>query len=206
MNTAINLNTLSSDEVKPFTKSDLASYVPAIKKTLRRFLRPNEIEDACQIVLIRALENFESFRGEATPQSWVCGIARNVAMEGGRKRSKTEISDAMENEDGETESLSERMPDSTPLVEEIFGRTEEHALMLHALETLKLDDQIVILMTYVEGIESKPAGEILDLDHRAFRVRLWRAKKALADATTTLVASGFKPDVAIVARWSVLIG
>ena len=68
------------------TEKDLAGHATSIRRYLSGILRPNELEDATQTVLQRALENLPKYRGDASPRVWLLGIARNVGFEIARAR------------------------------------------------------------------------------------------------------------------------
>ena len=58
---------------RTITAEDLAQHTPILTNYLRKFVRPNELDDAVQTVMARALENLDKYRGDSTPRVWLLG-------------------------------------------------------------------------------------------------------------------------------------
>ena len=186
---------------RQITAEDLAQHTPILTNYLRKFVRPNELDDAVQTVMARALENLDKYRGDSTPRVWLLGIARNVGFEQGRRRQKAPIL-ASQTQD---ESQSDRGiadVDEGPAADEVMGRKEEQAFALQALGNLSLDDKLVLLVTYVDGVSGPEAAEVLGMSFSAFRQRLSRARQALRAELKAITDRGDSAEAAkILAAW-----
>jgi len=199
-------NEKKSDQEEPEKKhelaqADLAEHIPIIRNYLRKLIRPNELEDAVQNVLARALENIEKYRGDSSPRVWLLGIARNVGYEQGRRRKKAPVL-ASQRQDESNAELGIPDPDEAPSPETVLGRKEEQAFALQALGNLTLDDKLVLLVTYVDGVSGPEAAEVLGLSFSAFRQRLSRARQSLRTELQKIMDSGDSAKAAqILAAW-----
>lgn len=188
---------------------DLAKHGLSIRRYLAGILRPDEIEDATQTVLQRALENLHKFRGDSSPRVWILGIARNVGLEVARARQR-EVARTYRRvvrgpEGGEELSGADLLTADIPDQETQLGRKEQQALALAALDGLSLDDKLALLVTYVDGLPGPEAAEILDVSFAAFRQRLSRARVALRKRLATLIESGAPGSAETMAQWQALL-
>ena len=189
-------------------EKDLAKHGLSIRRYLAGILRPDEIEDATQTVLQRALENLHRFRGDSSPRVWVLGIARNVGLEVARARQRDVARThrrTVRGEAGEELSGPDLLTADFPSQEDQLGRKEQQALALAALDGLSLDDKLALLVTYVDGLPGPEAAEILDVSFAAFRQRLSRARQALRKRLTALIESGEPGNAEMMRAWQALL-
>jgi RNA polymerase sigma-70 factor (ECF subfamily) len=59
---------------------------------------------------------------------------------------------------------------------------ERNEILHHALRTLSSDDQEVLVLRDIEGLTSAEAAQILEINERALKSRLHRARLRLAVA------------------------
>ena len=148
----------------------LAASEPAIRSFLASRLRGSEIEDATQTVMQRALERREAFETAARPRAWLLGVARNVAFEVLRARARAPVpTDEIE--------LTDPLKSPSPTAEDRISELEQNSQLYSALADLRLDDQLALLMTYVDGIPGPQAADMLGVSFAAFRQRLSRARR-----------------------------
>lgn len=198
------------DESTPLIKeADLAKHGLSIRRYLVGMLRPDEIEDATQTVLQRALENLHKFRGDSSPRVWVLGIARNVGLEVARARqrtmARTHRTRVRRDEANQEIPSEDLLTDDGPDQEDRLGRKEQQALALVALDGLSLDDKLALLVTYVDGLAGPEAAEILGVSSAAFRQRLSRARLALRTRLKTLIDSGEPGRAEVMSQWRALL-
>lgn len=189
------------DEVAQQREAALTEQIPRIRRYLSRMLRRNEIDDALQTVLARVLERSENFRGEGSYGAWVLGVARNVGLEMARtrqKQPKTVDADALKSSD-----LLNEAPVASQ--EDILGDRQEHALAMSALDTLSLEEKLVLLMTYADGLNGPDAAQLLDISPAAFRQRLSRARQSLAKALADKKKDGSPASLEELQRWERLL-
>lgn len=187
---------------------DLAKHGVSIRRYLAGILRPDEIEDATQTVLQRALENLHKFRGDSSPRVWVLGIARNVGLEVARARQRDVARTqrrTVRADSGEALSGPDLLTADLPSQEEQLGRKEQQALALAALDGLSLDDKLALLVTYVDGLTGPEAADILDVSFAAFRQRLSRARQAMRKRLAALIESGEPGSAEVMEQWQVLL-
>ncbi len=191
------------------TEKDLAGHATSIRRYLSGILRPNELEDATQTVLQRALENLPKYRGDASPRVWLLGIARNVGFEIARARQRDIARGWQQSLESGESSLNvmaaDLFSDGGPNVEEQLARKEQQALALVALDGLSLDDRLALLVTYVDGLPGPEAAELLGVSFAAFRQRLSRARQALHSRLEVLLERGEPGDAAVLQQWQVLL-
>ena len=186
--------------VHTLTEEDLAQHIPIIRNYLRKIVRRDEIEDAVQTVLARALENLEKYRGDSTPRVWLLGIARNVGYEQARTRQRAPLLASKEHDDSSLE-LGVADPDEHNQ-EEVLGRKQQQALALTALDGLSLDEKLALLVTYVDGVPGPDAAKILGVSFAAFRQRLSRARQAMARELEKVMERGGDSGAAeVLAAW-----
>jgi RNA polymerase sigma-70 factor (ECF subfamily) len=196
------------DESSPgIPDAELARHGLSIRRYLAGMLRPDEIEDAAQTVLQRALEHRGRFRGDSSPRVWMLGIARNVGLEVARARQKAVArtyrpAAVFGAEAPKTEDL---LTAGGPDQEDRLGRKEQQALALVALDGLSLDDKLALLVTYVDGLAGPEAADILDLSFPAFRQRLSRARANLRKSLNGLMDSGDPGSAEVMAQWQALL-
>lgn len=191
---------------KSLTENDLAEHVSSIRRYLAGILRPDEIEDAAQTVLQRALENLDRYRRESSARVWILGIARNVGLEVARARQREIVRSwgPRSQETGEELSTSDLLSLDEPSQEERLGSKEEQALLLMALDKLQLDsidDYLCLAMTYFDGLKGPEVAEHLGMSFAAFRQRLSRARKALKQEMANLRAAGHIGGPEILKKW-----
>lgn len=193
---------------RTLTERDLAQHVVSIRRYLSGILRPDELEDATQIVLTRALENLAKFRGDSSPRVWILGIARNVGFEVARARQK-EIARTWPRTtkipDGDELTTGDLLATDEPSQEETLGRKETQALALAALDGMSLDDKLALLVTYVDNVPGPEAAELLGVSFAAFRQRLSRARQALAVRLNNLLNQGAPGSAEVMEQWKVLL-
>lgn len=177
---------------------ELWRMIPLIRAYLRKMVRPDEVEDAVQTVLARAIESRDRKKDETTAQAWILGIARNVGLETGRGRTRRGITREDPEEDGIDAGLE-------PNQEQILGDRQQQALALSALDGLALEDRLVLLMTYVDEVPGPQAAELLGVGFAAFRQRLSRARKALARELERRREDGAPADLLELTKWKALL-
>ncbi len=56
--------------------------VPKLRAVLRRLVgTPDDVDDLAQQTLLRAFEKIGSFRGEASPSTWLCSVGSRLALD-----------------------------------------------------------------------------------------------------------------------------
>ncbi|BCB05794.1 RNA polymerase sigma factor [Bacillus sp. KH172YL63] len=127
-----------------------------------------DVEDLVQEVFIRALNSYGSFEGKANPKTWLYSIARNLAVDEMRKRSKANRS---------ISSFFEAASIETP--ESLLILNEDSREMLTVIHGLKANYRDVLLLKGMNGLDVKETAAILGWTENKVRVTYHRACKKL---------------------------
>jgi len=151
-----------------------------------------EARDLAQEAFTRGLDKLESFRGDASPYTWLFRIATNLSISRLRKvqRRRTFSLDAPLNAGGssrgkdgddQASALVGRMAsqDSTP--GEDAERRERNQKVLDALGRLDAEYRAVLVMRDIEGFDYQQMADVLGLPLGTLKSRLFRARLALRD-------------------------
>jgi RNA polymerase sigma-70 factor (ECF subfamily) len=172
----------------------LTSGEPAVRAYLAARLRASEVEDAAQTVMERALERVEVLERADRPRAWLIGVARNVAFEVMRARARTPLP-------ASTAELVDAEQEHAPSAEEQLGALETHERLYQALDALRPDDRLVLLLTYVDGLRGPEAAAVLGVSFAAFRQRLSRARKLAERSFRDLAERPSRVDPAAARAW-----
>lgn len=177
---------------------ELAASEPAVRAFLANRLRGSELEDATQTVMQRALERREAFETADRPRAWLLGVARNVVFEVLRARSRAPVpTDEVE--------LWDPLRPPLPTAEDRLHELEQHSQLYLALDGLRLEDQLALLMTYVDGIPGPQAAEMLGVSFSAFRQRLSRARRQAEQRIRALANQPTRIDPSALRMWQRLL-
>lgn len=157
--------------------------------TVYRFLRtivrdPSTCEDALQETFLAVWRSAATFRGDATPRSWLLTIARNAAMRQYRRRAGEPEPSDLDPLDDDVASLEDlglaagwgslADPEAAAI------RGEERALIARALEALDPEDRRVLVLRDLEQMTGDEAAAVLGLTLPALKSRLHRARLRFA--------------------------
>jgi RNA polymerase sigma-70 factor (ECF subfamily) len=157
---------------------------------LRMVGEAEEARELTQETFTRRLEKIESFRGEASPYTWLFRIGMNLAISNLRRSQRARVFslDGSRNGNGATSrhdqaaALVERIAaadvDSPPAAAE---RSERHKIVLDALGRIDAEYRAVLVMRDVEGFEYQEMADVLGLPLGTLKSRLFRARLALRD-------------------------
>lgn len=129
-----------------------------------------EAEDLIQSTFAGCLEGADRFRGESGFRAFLMGVARFTLLRFFDSKRR----------DARFDPLTYSMADSGVSAPAIVERDEQRRILLGALRTLPLDDQIAIELYYWEGYGLAQVGEVLGLSTTATKSRIFRARKVLA--------------------------
>lgn len=132
---------------------------------------PEQAEDLAQRTFLACVENRASFRREGSFRAYLFGIARRQML---RSLEKKAIVARLHPKHG-----APTMPTSPSGK---VARREEELLLLRALRSLQLDDQVLMQLFYWERMSTEEIGAVMELGRSAVKVRLHRARAQLRDA------------------------
>lgn len=130
-------------------------------------------EDVAQETFLRAWRRLSTLRDGTKLRSWLCGIARNVAHDVHRARSRRHPNPASN--------------DSVEPPDEAASRNEAEALVWENLQGLPASYREPLVLFYREGQSVKAVAEALDLSETAVKQRLSRGRRMLRDRMAGIV-------------------
>jgi len=159
----------------------------------------DEARELSQEAFTRGLMKLSSFRGDASPYTWLFRIAVNLAISHLRKvqRHRVFSLDAPprngngRHDDDQASSLADRVSEgglsggSAVLPPEDLERKELHGQVLAALGRLDAEYRAVLVMRDIEGFDYQQMAEVLGLPLGTLKSRLFRARLALRDELKT---------------------
>jgi RNA polymerase sigma-70 factor (ECF subfamily) len=138
---------------------------------------------------MRGLASLNSFRGDASPYTWLFRIAVNLAISQLRKVQKHRVfsldgaSTSRQADDDQASGLMDRVASDrngeTPL--QRMERRERDDAVLKALGRLDAEYRAVLVMRDVEGFDYQQMADVLGLPLGTLKSRLFRARLALRD-------------------------
>jgi len=152
-------------------------------ESLHRFFRTKTgtgVEDLMQQTLLACLEGRARFRQEASFRTFMFQIARFQLYAHYRARHRDRIFDfthVSATDLGDTPSRA-------------LSRREESAHLLHALQCIPLDAQIVLELRFWEELAGPEIAEVLEVPEATVRSRLRRALEHLRTQLSALDAGG----------------
>jgi RNA polymerase sigma-70 factor (ECF subfamily) len=145
---------------------------------VRKHLRNDEfVEDLFQQTCLEAFRNWENFRGESKPETWLFGIALNLVRNYKSRDVNYRFSfESLDEEDSvELESVSEEEPMQHLLRAERIQKIQE------AINALPVKMQNVVQLVILDGFSYQDAAMELDLPIGTIRSRVSRARDLLVE-------------------------
>jgi RNA polymerase sigma-70 factor, ECF subfamily len=156
-----------------------------------------EARELTQETFARGLEKIDSFRGEASPYTWLFRIGINLAISQLRKSQRRRTFSLDGGSDGQVDSqgdqasnLMQRVASPQSMPEEIAERRERHQIVLDALGRLDPEYRAVLVMRDIEGFDYAQMADVLGMPLGTLKSRLFRARLALRDELASYMAEG----------------
>lgn len=133
-----------------------------------------QAEDLVQEVYIKVLRSYKRFKGKSSEKTWLLSIARHVAIDFFRKQKsrRRKIS-------GNLDWDEEQLCDVQPLPEEIAIQKEEIQLLYRCLERCTIDQQLVIVLRFIQSLSITETAEALGWTESKVKTTQHRALKVL---------------------------
>ncbi len=155
-------------------------HIASIHRFFKNKLGDNDaIQDLVQRTFLACVEGRDRFRGDASFRSYLFGIAHNLLCDHfrARQRGRRPI---------DFEALSAVDLGVGPLT--ILGQRREHRLLLQALRRIPLRFQVVLELSYWEGMTSFEVARVLGFPAGTARSRLRRARELLGEELAALTS------------------
>ena len=158
-----------------------------------------EARELTQEAFTRGLMKLDSFRGDASPYTWLFRIAVNLAISQLRKvqRHRTfSLSAPGRNGSGRSGNdqaggLAERLAsNSTASPHRDLEQREQNEQVLAALGRLDAEYRAVLVMRDVEGFDYQQMADVLGMPLGTLKSRLFRARLALRDELRPYMSVG----------------
>ena len=166
-------------------------YMHSIAVARRILPAREEFLDAVQSAYLSAFRNFQSFRGDASFNTWITRIVLNQCIVRLREPYRRQI----------TLSLDEPVPGATVPIIAVDSRTPEDLALRAEIERAvaaavsKLPKALrdVFTRCSVSGLSIRDTADALGLTVQATKMRLFRARSQLRQELQTVFAGGLTP-------------
>lgn len=135
--------------------------------------------DIVQDTYIKAWENWSNFRSEADPKTWLYRIAINLSLNQLKKSQKIINFNKFTNEDDDKKEIYCYEPADSHSIEQYLNSKERNILIKNAIDSLPLNQKLVLQLFYYEGFHYQEISEILNISISAIESLLFRARKNL---------------------------
>ena len=143
---------------------------------------PCEAADAVQETFMKIYKGIKNFRGESGLKTWIYKIAIAETLNRQRwwQRWRRKVALSLDEPISFREySKSMELPDSRRGPEASFAARETEHAVQEALNTLKLDFRIVVVLRDIEGLSYEEIAETLRISIGTVKSRLWRGRLEL---------------------------
>jgi len=152
----------------------------------------DEARELTQEAFTRGLMKLQSFRGDASPYTWLFRIAVNLAISHLRKVQRHRVfsldspspngNGRRHDRDDQAASLADRIAKAQgELPPDALETRERHEQVLAALGRLDAEYRAVLVMRDIEGFDYQQMADVLALPLGTLKSRLFRARLALRD-------------------------
>jgi RNA polymerase sigma-70 factor, ECF subfamily len=170
----------------------------------------DEARELTQEAFTRGLMKLDSFRGDASPYTWLFRIAVNLAISHLRKVQRHRVfsldapprngNGRQHDGDDQASSLADRVSrDGTSgkaaaaMPPDDLERKELHGQVLTALGRLDAEYRAVLVMRDIEGFDYQQMADVLGLPLGTLKSRLFRARLALRDELRAYLSADRRP-------------
>jgi RNA polymerase sigma-70 factor (ECF subfamily) len=135
---------------------------------------PVKAEDLAQETFIRIFDKLETFRGEASLNTWIYRIATNVSIDcfRGKAARQDKVTQSFEGEEGWLEQEA-----ATP--EHQVEQSEMSHCVQQFITRLPLAYRTVIVLHDLQAMKTKDIADVLECSVDTVKIRLHRARKKI---------------------------
>ena len=144
---------------------------------LSRAQQPDIAEELTQETFYRAVRKINSFKGESTISTWLCGIAKNVWLEYLKSQKKKFCEQTVYKEALLEEPVMENETLNSP--ERSYLLRWDNIQILKALHNLKEPMRETIYLRLIGNLTFKQIGEIMGKSENWARVTFYRGKEMI---------------------------
>lgn len=164
------------DDVRAARRGDRAAFGrlverhrPAVVASLRRWVRdPHRADDLAQDTLLRAMRRIRQVRSDIRVRPWLLAIARNVAIDLARRRTRDPMVELREPESAPADEVREA-PRDYGVGARVWG----------AIRCLPPREQRLVLLRYERGLSNREVARECGLNEDVVKVSLHRSRRRL---------------------------
>jgi RNA polymerase sigma-70 factor (ECF subfamily) len=155
--------------------------IPLYKLCINLYKNKTNAEDLFQDTWIKAFKYMNDFDRNKNFEPWLFTIAINLFKDNYRKL-KRWFSKSIDFLDiTEKDSVMDSIKSTTYIPEESFDNNQNKEQLRKAINNLKDDFRMVIILFYYNGLKQKEISEILEIPEGTVKSRLNKAKKLLKE-------------------------
>ncbi|HSQ66369.1 MAG TPA: sigma-70 family RNA polymerase sigma factor [Polyangiaceae bacterium] len=139
-----------------------------------------DVDDAVGETMRRAIEGRERLRKGEPLRGWMVGIARHVALDAARTRTRALKRQAPPPASESSPDVADRVPDSKPSPFDRAARAEDAAELTRALDALPEKQREALLCFFVEGMSYVEIAGRLNVPMGTVATWILRGRRALA--------------------------
>jgi RNA polymerase sigma factor (sigma-70 family) len=152
----------------------------AVYRFFQRRTAPAEAEDLTQRTFEVVLDKDASFSGRGSFRSYLFGVARNQLLMHLRKEGRKA---------GREVPVDGTQPGPSFSPSGQVAAKQEQKVLLRAMRTLPIDQQIALELFYWEGLSNAEVASVLDVRPTTITTRLWRARDLIREALSRMDVS-----------------
>ena len=142
---------------------------PVYNVALRMLRDPEDARDIAQSVFMKAYQNLSSYDPQYKFYSWIYRMAINESLNMLRVRGR------------HAGPVDERLPEEGAGPSELLADDQRRDVVLEAVGRLKPEHRAVIVLRYFVDRNYEDMGEILGIDAKTVKSRLYTARQLLKD-------------------------
>ena len=142
---------------------------PVYNVALRMLRSPDDARDVTQTTFLKAFQNLANYDPGFKFYSWIYRIAINEALNSQRVRRR------------ETGPVDETYPSGEPAPEESLAEDDARRQLFDAIAKLKPEYRAVIVLRYFIDRSYEDIGQILAIEEKTVKSRLFTARQLLKD-------------------------
>ena len=142
---------------------------PVYNVALRMLRSPEDARDIAQSVFLKAYQNLSSYDPQYKFYSWIYRMAINESLNVLRSHGR------------DMESIDERLPTEDAGPADLLAAGQGREAVLAAVRRLKPEHRAVIVLRYFVDLPYEDIAQVLELDSKTVKSRLYTARQALKD-------------------------
>ena len=142
---------------------------PVYNVALRMLRNPEDARDIAQSVFLKAYQNLSNYDPQYKFYSWIYRMAINESLNILRVRGRN------------AGPVDERLPEDGAGPSELLAEDQRRDVVLEAVDQLKPEHRAVIVLRYFVDRNYEDMGEILGIDAKTVKSRLYTARQLLKE-------------------------